>query len=59
MYNSGTWWLRSESDPRWNTSGTSTVGGFEMCSEAKNALESLKRRLGDPPKDLEHGYMKD
>jgi hypothetical protein len=56
----GSWWLTSKKDPRWNTHGNSSfVGGFEMCDEAKEKLEVLKLKYGKPPKDLTHGYMKD
>ena len=56
---SGCWWITSKKDPRWNAQGTSDVGGFGMCTEAERALERLKKLYGKPPKDLEHGYMKD
>lgn len=55
----GSWWLTS-SDKRWCVSGRTKVGGFEMPSEAKSALEKLKKELNEePPSDLEWGYMKD
>lgn len=59
MLREGTWWLRSKIDPRWNCQGRSSVGGFEMCEEAKLKFESLKNQFGDPLDDLEHRYMKD
>lgn len=55
----GSWWLKSKSDPRWNSSGRSYVGGFVMPSECERRIEELKQELGDPPDDLEWGYMKD
>jgi len=56
----GGWWLRSESDPRWNSDGRSDgVGGFVMPEECQSKLEELKRQLGEPPEDLKWGYMKD
>lgn len=55
----GTWWLRSQKDSRWNSSGRIDVGGFAMPQDCKNELEELKKRLGEPPDDLEWGYMKD
>lgn len=55
----GDWWLRSKSDPRWNSDGRTLVGGFVMPDECKQKLEELKGKLGEPPKDLEWGYMKD
>lgn len=55
----GTWWLASKKDPRWNKSGKALVGGLMMPEACKQALEALKVQLGEPPDDLEHGYMKD
>jgi hypothetical protein len=55
----GSWWVVSKLDPRWNGSGQARVGGFAMCAEAKAHVEAKKLELGDPPADLEHGYMKD
>ena len=55
----GGWWLKSESDPRWNCSGSSdSVGGFVMPPECKQKFEDLKKELGEPPEDLKYGYMK-
>jgi hypothetical protein len=60
MLKTGSWWLSSKTDKRWNVFGNSPyVGGFEMCEEAKAALDQKKKELGEPPADLEHGYMKD
>lgn len=59
MLKQGTWWLESKTDSRWNCTGTASVGGFEMCPEARSALERLIEVLGEPPEDLQHGYMKD
>ena len=63
----GSWWLRSKKDPRWNGDGRSefmvvTAEMFSeagMCSEAEAALKEMKSRLGNVPKDLEYGCMKD
>ena len=55
----GTWWLRSKQDPRWNCNGRTDVGSFVMPQDCKNKLEELKTKLGEPPGDLEWGYMKD
>ena len=55
----GSWWLRSKSDPRWNSDGRTDVGGFVMPDECKRKLEELKQKFGEPPEDLEWGYMKD
>jgi hypothetical protein len=55
----GTWWIRSEKDPRWNADGKGQVGMFGRPAEAEAKVEELKKTLGDPPEDLEWGYMKD
>lgn len=56
----GSWQIWSESDPRWNRSGRSDgVGLFTMPLEAKDAIEKLKAKLGEPPEDLNWSYMKD
>ena len=56
----GSWWLSSNEDSRWNCSGDSPfVGGFTMPDECEAKLEELKKKYGEPPKDLEWGYMKD
>jgi hypothetical protein len=55
----GTWWIRSESDSRWNSSGRARVGGFAKPQEVDEEVKRLKKTLGEPPQDLEWGYMKD
>lgn len=56
----GTWWIRSASDPRWKASGHSDiVGMFMRPPEVDSKLSELTKVLGDPPDDLEWGYMKD
>jgi hypothetical protein len=57
----GSWWVKSESDPRWDGSGSSrSVGGFVIPAEAKAHIDGKKRELGcEPPADCEYGYMKD
>lgn len=59
MMRMGTWWLRSASDPRWNAGGRSQVGMFSVPLAAKEKIEELKLKLGEPPEDFEIGYMKD
>ncbi len=62
MLKEGTWWLKSESDPRWNCSGRDNVGMFmtvEACPPALLELKKKTKELGIAPKDLEFGYMKD
>ena len=57
----GSWWVSSKSDPRWSkrgrTEGWAVMGG--MPPEARKVVEDLKKTLGDPPKDLSYGFMKD
>ncbi len=55
----GSWWIRSETDPRWNCNGKGEVGGFVMPRECEKKIEELKLTLGEPPEDLKFGYMKD
>ncbi|HEY4497079.1 MAG TPA: hypothetical protein VI432_02940 [Candidatus Paceibacterota bacterium] len=55
----GSWWLRSKKDPRWNTDGRAYVGGFLMPEACRSKIDELKLRFGEPPEDLEWGYMKD
>lgn len=56
----GSWWLYSKTDSRWDCSGnTDSCGGFVMPDECKARLEFLKEQFGEPPDDLEYGYMKD
>ena len=59
LLSTGTWWLKSKIDPRWNCSDSTDVGGFSMPDECRAALEALKKKYGNPPEDLEWGYMKD
>jgi len=56
--NKSSWWLRSESDTRWNANGNCMYGGFVMPNEVKNQIENFKLKYGDYPKDLEWGCMK-
>ena len=57
----GSWSISSSSDRRWNahgrTAGWSVMGG--MPPEARKKVEELKKLLGDPPRDLQCGFMKD
>jgi hypothetical protein len=55
----GTWWIRCPSDPRWDTSGRAQVGGFIKPKEVQDHLDAKQKELGEVPKDLEWGYMKD
>lgn len=60
MMMQGSWWLKSDSDPRWDDSGEGIVGGFTPPAEARESVEENQKLLGiDPPADLEWGYTKD
>jgi hypothetical protein len=58
-FRSGAWYLSSASDPRFNTNGRDSVGGFTMPEAAKQALKEKEALYGPRPSDLEYGYMKD
>lgn len=55
----GSWWVRSVQDPRWNGNGSGQVGAYTVPSEAQTHIDRCKETLGEPPADLEIGYMKD
>ena len=56
----GIWWIESKKDTRWNTKGTARfVGGDQMPKECKEVYEELKKLYGDPPNDLDWGYLRD
>lgn len=55
----GSWWLHSKKDPRWDCNGRAYVGGLVIPQECENKIKQLKQTLGEPPDDLEWGYMKD
>ena len=57
---SGTWWLSSKDDPRWDKSGKGDgllTGGYP--EEAEEWVKEGKEKYGIPPKDLTFGFMKD
>lgn len=55
----GAWFLRSETDTRWNCSGDCRCGGFQMPSEAIQKIKELKELYGEePPEDLKWSYHK-
>lgn len=55
----GSWWIYSKKDSKWNRSGRGFVGGLMKPDEVDKVVEELKKELGEPPDDLEWGYMKD
>ncbi len=63
----GTWWIESDSDPRWNAGGTyvllfcqDSIDKVQLSttspSELRLKITELKNKYGDPPKDGEWGY---
>jgi len=58
---SGSWWLSSKKDPRWNGSGSTDCLLFSAGPppEVEAHLEQKRQELGSPPDDLEWGGMKD
>jgi hypothetical protein len=56
---SGTAWLSSKSDPRWNVTIYCRVGCFSMPKELEIELKEKEKKYGKQPEDLEWGYMKD
>lgn len=61
MMREGTCWLYSASDPRWNARATGSVGMFMQIEQSPLAPQyaAFKAQYGEPPDDLEFGYMKD
>jgi hypothetical protein len=56
----GSWWMRSKKDPRWNCDGRGLLlFSAGIPDEAKEKIEELKKKYGEPPDDLEFGGMKD
>ena len=55
----GSWWMHSEKDPRWNATGRGFVGGMAMPEECRKKLGELQAEFGEPPDDVEWGYLKD
>lgn len=61
MFGKGSWWVQSKTNPRWNGSGSTKSLLFSggPPPEALKHIEKKKRKLGDPPDDLEWGGLKD
>ncbi len=55
----GGWQVHSETDPRWNNSGTAygcvATGGPQ---EMKDWIEECRKKYGDPPPDATMSFMK-
>ena len=53
------WAIRSHKDPRWNKLGRSTVATiFQRAPEAIKHLESMEKKYGRYPSDLEYEAYK-
>ena len=59
MIQMGSWWVKSQSDPRWNKTGRGKVGSFMIPSGAEARINKCEKEFGVKPEDLEYGYMKD
>jgi hypothetical protein len=56
----GTWYVSSQSDPRWNNSGRASGLVTEDGPQAmKDWIEQCRRNFGEPPEDAVKGFMKD
>lgn len=53
----GTVWLKSKSDPRWDWSGTGVASMF-YHPEIDSKVDELTKLYGEPPDDLEFGGVK-
>lgn len=52
-FGEGDWWIKSESDPRWNCNGhCEIVSGLFPPQELEKRLEKLEKEFGSPPDDL-------
>jgi hypothetical protein len=58
---SGSWWVRSKKDPRWNGGGSTESLMFSSGPppEVEAHIRSMVGKYGKKPKDLEWGGMKD
>ncbi len=52
----GEWSISSVSNSKWNAQGTSNVGGDQKPPEIREKVKWLKKKLGEPPRDLEWIY---
>ena len=57
MSGQGIWYILSKKDPRWTAEGRGLVGVFET-KDREQKIEELKNLYGDPPDDLEWGFVK-
>ncbi len=49
----GVWWIKSETDPRWNIEGRGFVGGLDIPAECEATLDELSVLYGAPPSDIQ------
>ena len=61
MGGQGSWWIKSESDPRWNREGRGFISGILGPTEfsIEEMIKEMKKEYGEAPEDLEAGWMKD
>lgn len=57
MAGQGIGYILSRKDPRWTTEWQGLVGLFET-KDRDQKIEELKKLYGDPPDDLEWGFVK-
>lgn len=57
----GSWWVRSEADPRWDGLGRTESLLFSAGPppEVRHHVATTKELFGEAPADLEWGGMKD
>lgn len=59
MHREGTWWIESKTDKRWNCGGRAYASVLSASRLIEDKIDELTRRYGDPPDDIEVGFMKD
>lgn len=56
----GSWWTKSESDPRWDMSCCGPFSMWGPPQKLKDMVAAKEKELGvPPPDDLEYGCVKD
>jgi hypothetical protein len=59
LIKNGVWMFSSKTDPRWDCDGKGFVSFGSICGKAQDKLQKLKKKYGEPPKDLEYTFEKD
>lgn len=54
----GTWFIRSQRDPRWNREGIEELDCIQADKKLRKMAEEMKKTLGEYPEDLEIGFQK-